>query len=129
MRRMTLGRHQEVIDDRTGNDPATLERALQDHLNYTCGEDERSAAALDVYIALAHTVRDRLMHRWLQTRKAYWDQDVKRVYYLSAEFMLGRSLAVHLKYLGIYEAIEEVLRRGPFSLEDVLAEEREPGLG
>jgi starch phosphorylase len=126
---MSLAQANEVQDDRTSNDPATLARALQDHLNCTCGEDERSASALDVYLALAYTVRDRLMHRWLETRKAYYDQDVKRVYYLSAEFMLGRSLACHLKYLGIHESVEEILERGHFKLEDVLAEEREPGLG
>jgi glycogen phosphorylase len=126
---MSLARQIDVQENRTSNDPATLQRALQEHLNRTCGEDERSAAAIDVYVALVHTVRDRLMDRWLETRKAYYDQDVKRVYYLSAEFMLGRSLTVHLKYLGIYEAIEELLRRGRYSLEDVLAEEREPGLG
>ena len=78
-------------------DPRTLARAVQDHLHYTCGEDERSATRLDLYLSLAHAVRDRLMHRWLETRKAYYDQNIKRVYYLSAEFMLGRALAAHHK--------------------------------
>jgi starch phosphorylase len=115
--------------ERVEDDPKTLERALRNHLYYTCGEDERSATRLDLYLSLAHVVRDRLMHRWLETRKAYYDQDVKRVYYLSAEFMLGRSLAPHLKYLGIYEAAEQVFERGPVRLADILELETEPGLG
>lgn len=118
-----------VEDDRTGTDPTTLQRALRDHLNYTCGQDERNATCLDFYIALAHTVRDRLMHRWIATRRAYNERDVKRVYYLSAEFMLGRSLASHLKYLGIYDIVEDWFERERFKLDDILAQEAEPGLG
>jgi glycogen phosphorylase len=115
--------------DRTEEDPRALAQALQNHLYYTCGEDELSATPLDYYLSLAHVVRDRLMHRWLETRKAYYEQDVKRVYYLSAEFMLGRSLASHLKYLGIYEAAEQVFERGRLSLGEILELEAEPGLG
>jgi glycogen phosphorylase len=111
------------------DDLKALERAVQAHLNYTCGEDDRSAKPLDFYLALAHVVRDRLMHRWLQTRKANYDQDMKRVYYLSAEFMLGRSLASHLRYVGLYETAEHLFERQRISLGEILNYEAEPGLG
>src|SRR5262245_27195629 len=127
--------HQDIRPDgraevgRSSDEVAQLDRALQAHLNYTCGEDDRSAKRLDMYLALAHVVRDRLMHRWLQTRQAYYDQDVKRVYYLSAEFMLGRALRTHLKYLGLYDVAEALFARTPYELEEILSEEAEPGLG
>jgi starch phosphorylase len=111
------------------DDLKALERAVQAHLNYTCGEDDRSAKPLDFYLALAHVVRDRLMHRWLQTRKANYDQDMKRVYYLSAEFMLGRSLASHLRYVGLYETAEHLFEPQRITLGEILNYEAEPGLG
>jgi glycogen phosphorylase len=115
--------------NRGSNDQRTLSRAIQDHLHYTCGEDEHSAKPLDFYLALAHVARDRLMDRWLATRQAYYAQDAKRVYYLSAEFMLGRALASHLKYLGIYDTAEQLFEQGPVRLPEILAQEAEPGLG
>jgi len=115
--------------DSSEDELKALERAVQNHLNYTCGEDERSAKPLDFYLALGHVVRDRLMHRWLQTRKANYDQDMKRVYYLSAEFMLGRSLASHLRYVGLYETAELLFERQRIGLAEILEYEAEPGLG
>jgi starch phosphorylase len=127
---MNHEQHQTSLAAQSGDDDLkALERAVQAHLNYTCGEDERSAKPVDFYLAIAHVVRDRLMHRWLQTRKANYDQDMKRVYYLSAEFMLGRSLASHLRYVGLYEAAERLFERQRVSLDDILGYEAEPGLG
>ena len=127
---MNHEQHQTALGAQPGDDDVkALERAVQAHLNYTCGEDERSAKPLDFYLALAHVVRDRLMHRWLQTRKANYDQDMKRVYYLSAEFMLGRSLASHLRYVGLYDTAEHLFERQRISLDEILSHEAEPGLG
>ena len=81
-----------VEDDRTGMSPKTLERAVLDHLFYTCSKDLPHATMHDLYRAMAHAVRDRLVHRWIHTMRAYREQDVKRAYYLSAEFLLGRAL-------------------------------------
>ena len=83
-----------VEDDRTGMSPKTLERAVLDHLFYTCSKDLPHATMHDLYRAMAHAVRDRLVHRWIHTMRAYREQDVKRAYYLSAEFLLGRALAL-----------------------------------
>ncbi len=91
--------------------PVTLERAVLDHLYYTCGKDERSAGLIDVYDAVAHAVRDRLAQRWQATQRTYYEQDVKRVYYLCAEFLLGRALGANLLSLGIHDMAEELLQK------------------
>ena len=119
-----------VEDDRTGMDPVTLERAVLDHLIYSCSKDLSNATHRDLYEAMAHTVRDRLVHRWIKTQRAYYLADAKRVYYLSAEFLLGRLLGMNLVNLGLFATAQRLLReRYGIELSDVLEEEHDPGLG
>jgi starch phosphorylase len=119
----------QVEDDRTGMSPATLKRAVLDHLQFTRSKDLTSATLLDVNFALAHTVRDRLVRRWMTTQRTYQERDTKRVYYLSAEFLLGRFLANNLINLGLYDLAEKGLRDYDIELSDVLEREADPGLG
>lgn len=119
----------EVEDDRTGMSPEALERAVIDHLIYSCATTESGATTADLYEAVARAVRDRLTHRWLQTRQAYNEEDTKRVYYLSAEFLLGRTLTHNLISLGIYEKAQEMFAARGIELADLLEEEPDPGLG
>ncbi|MBW2701188.1 MAG: glycogen/starch/alpha-glucan phosphorylase [Deltaproteobacteria bacterium] len=118
-----------VEDDRTGMHPVTLERAVLDHLHYTCSKDEESATALDIFQAVAHAARDRLVHRWIETQRTYKEQDAKRIYYLSAEFLLGRSLGLNLINLGQYEVARKILMRYGVDLSRLLEQELDPGLG
>ena len=118
-----------VEDDRTGMEPLTLERAVLDHLYYTCMKDPPSATLLDVFNAIAHATRDRLVQRWIRTQRAYYEQNVKRVYYLSAEFLMGRALGHNLMSLGAYDIARELLAAHGLELADVLEEENDPGLG
>jgi len=118
-----------VEDDRTGMSPEALERAVLDHLRFTRSKVRQSATPMDVYFALAYTVRDRLMARWMQTKRAYQERDPKRVYYLSAEFLMGRFMHSNLLNLGIYDFAAEQLRRYGLELSDVLEREHDPGLG
>ncbi|HWM85588.1 MAG TPA: glycogen/starch/alpha-glucan phosphorylase [Kofleriaceae bacterium] len=118
-----------IEDDRTGMHPVALERAVLDHLRFTRMKDLTSATRLDVYHAVAHAVRDRLVERWIQTQRAYTEQNVKRVYYLSAEFLMGRSLANNLINLGLYQQAVASLREYGIELADLLDEEADPGLG
>ena len=69
-----------VEDDRTGMSPETLKRAFWDNLRCIQGKDEQFATLHDYYAALAHSVRDRLMHRRIETSKTYFEKDVKTVY-------------------------------------------------
>jgi starch phosphorylase len=110
-------------------DAEAFSRALYDHLLYTCVKDRREARPADLYRAMAHSVRDRLVQRWLATQRTYVERDVKRAYYLSSEFLTGRSLGLCLLNLGLYGVAERVAAQSGFDLGDVLEAEGDPGLG
>jgi len=116
-------------DNRTGMDNAALRRAFLDHLSYSLGKRATTSTQLDKFFALALTVRDRLTYRWAQTQETYTKTDAKRIYYLSAEFLLGRALRNNLQALGIFERADELLRDAGLNLTDLLDDEPEPGLG
>jgi glycogen phosphorylase len=118
-----------VEDDRTGMSLATLKRAFADHLFYLQGRDASSAKPADYYSALAYTVRDRLLHRWLATQEVYACRAVKRVCYLSAEFLMGRHLGNSLINLDLYEKIDQAVHESGLNLGDLLEQEEDPGLG
>ncbi|MBD2579907.1 glycogen/starch/alpha-glucan phosphorylase [Oscillatoria sp. FACHB-1406] len=107
----------------------TLVRAFADNLFYTQGKDVSSATDRDYYMALAYTVRDRLLHRFFQTRNRYSQKDVKVVCYLSAEFLMGRHLANNIVNLGMDETIREVLQEAGLDFDHLLEQEHDPGLG
>ena len=118
-----------VEDDRTGMDAASLRRAFLDHLSYSLGKGAANATKLDRFIALALTVRDRLTFRWAQTQETYARKDAKRIYYLSAEFLLGRALSNNLHALDLYDKAKDLLAGAGLDIADVLDSEPEPGLG
>ena len=118
-----------VEDDRTGMSPETVHRAVLDHLLYTCMKAPDNATTLDVYKAVSHAVRDRLVHRWLRTQRQYAEKDAKRVYYLSAEFLMGRFLGHNLMSLGAYQLARDLLKNYGVELSDMLEQEHDPGLG
>jgi starch phosphorylase len=113
---------------RTGTRPEILAQAILDNLYYIRGCPPELATKNDWYMALAYTVRDRLLDKWVQTLK-HLKEDVKVVSYLSAEFLLGPQLGNHLLNLCIWEQVKEGVARNGLKLEDLLAQEGEPGLG
>src|SRR6201996_7203596 len=110
-------------------DPDEFRRDLYHHLLYTCVKDPREAGTIDVYRAMAHSVRDRLVERWLSTQRLYVERDVKRVNYLSAEFLTGRSLGLCLVNLGLFATAEKLVKSMGYDLTDILEAEGDPGLG
>jgi starch phosphorylase len=114
---------------RTGLDAAALERAIVDHLAYVRGRFPEVAGPHDWYAALAHAVRDRLMHRWVRTMQTYTQRDLKVVAYLSAEFLTGPHLGNALVNLGIEDAARGAVTALGLDLDDLLEQEEEPGLG
>src|SRR5688572_29215727 len=116
-------------DDRTGMDDATLRRAFLDHVSYSLGKRAGNSTELDRFFALAFTVRDRLTYRWAQTQETYSRVDAKRIYYLSAEFLLGRALTNNLLALDLYDKSKKLLAGAGLELADLLESEPEPGLG
>jgi starch phosphorylase len=119
----------QVEDDRTGLSLEALERAFADHLLYTQGKYESLADLHDYYMALAYTIRDRLVRRRVQTVKTHIEKDVKIVCYLSLEFLMGRQLSNNLINLGLYEKSRQVLQKFGLDLEELIEQEQEPGLG
>ncbi|MDY6938217.1 MAG: glycogen/starch/alpha-glucan phosphorylase [Cyanobacteriota bacterium] len=119
----------QIEDDRTGTSVETLKRAFADHLFYLQGKYESLATRDDFYMALAYTLRDRLLQRFIQTVRTYNEQDVKVVYYLSAEFLMGRHLGNSLINLDLYEAVRQAVRESGLDLDELLEREPDPGLG
>jgi starch phosphorylase len=118
-----------VEDDRTGMHPVVLRRAFNDHVQFSRSRDIEGATPFDRFVALALSVRDRLVLRWTRTQRTYYEEDVKRAYYLSAEFLLGRALVANLQALGIEQAFREVLAELGFDLTDMAEQEPDAGLG
>jgi starch phosphorylase len=114
---------------RTGLSAETLARAVVDNLAFVLARFPEIAAPHDWYMALALSVRDRLLARWVATVKTYIARDVKIACYLSAEFLIGPQLGNNLLNLGIEEAAREAMRSLGQDLDDLLAIEEEPGLG
>jgi starch phosphorylase len=110
-------------------DLRAFRRSVIDHVLLTGARSLREAQPRDIYRGMAHAVRDRLVYRWLNTQRVYDDADAKRVYYLSSEFLTGRSLGLCLLNIGLYEAAEAIAAERGLDLGQVLGEEGDPGLG
>jgi starch phosphorylase len=103
---------------------AALERAIEDHITHTLALDRSVASERDVYMSTAQSIRDQLAERWAATQRAYHESDAKRVYYLSLEFLLGRTLGNALINLGLEGPAAEALEQMGYRLEELA--EREP---
>jgi glycogen phosphorylase len=109
--------------------PQQFKQDFLRHLFYNQATVLRMATPNDLYTALASTVRDRLLERWLHTVRSYYEQDVRIVSYLSAEFLLGPHLENNLVNLGIYEVAREAMEDLGLDFQKLVAQEEEPGLG
>jgi starch phosphorylase len=106
-----------------------LQRSFLRHLQYTLVKDKYTATKADLYLALAYAVRDVLVDRWLDTQQSYYNNDAKRVYYISMEFLMGRALGNSLINLGIMEEWQSALNLMGIDVEALLGEEWDAGLG
>lgn len=114
---------------RTGCDARCIASAVQDHLRYHLGRHPAIASPHDWYVALALTVRDRLLQRWVATADTLLRRDVRVVAYLSAEFLMGPHLGSNLVNLGIREEARKAMATLGLDLDTLEAAEEEPGLG
>jgi len=112
-----------------GVDPASLKRSLGNHLVYSVGKDVITATTRDWFYAAAHMTRDRLIERWMETMRSYYRGDAKRVYYLSMEFLMGRTLMNSLLNLGFSEECRQALADLGLDLQQVREIEHEAALG
>ena len=104
-------------------------RAFADNLYYTRGQAIYTATKHDLYMALAHTVRDYMMFNWQKNVDAYFRQNPKFVYFMSAEYLVGQQLDKNLLYTNTYEYARETMRQHDIDLADLSRLDIEPGLG
>jgi starch phosphorylase len=114
---------------RTGLSAETLQRAVLENLACLQAKPAAFASPHDWYMALAYSVRDRMLARWVGTVETLARHDVKIACYLSAEFLIGPQLGNNLLALGITETARKALRSLGQDLDALLALEEEPGLG
>jgi len=116
-------------DARTGFEVAEIKRDLVENLFYLQAKFPEVATRHDWYVAVAYTVRDRLLNRWVKSAHSYYEHKARTVCYLSAEFLIGPQLGMNLLRLNSYDAFREAARELGLNLEDLIEHEEEPGLG
>ena len=87
------------------------------------------ATPQEIYQAVSYAVKDDIIDRWIATHKVYKEKNVKKVYYLSMEFLVGRALGNNLLNLGYYEDIKEALDEMGLDINFIEDQERDPALG
>jgi glycogen phosphorylase len=118
--------NQLVLPEHTS---ASIKNDIIDHLFYSRARLPEIATRNDWYMALALTVRDRLLDRWIKTVRTLMRSDVRVVSYLSAEFLIGPQMGNNLINLGIYDEVRQATQGLGLDLEELLDQEEEPGLG
>jgi len=112
-----------------GETSEDLVKGMQRHYLRTLGQHTASQTMHYKYQALAFTIRDHLMECWKNTKDAYEEQDGKRAYYLSLEFLMGRALGNAILNLDLNKQAEEALHMLGLQLEEKIEVERDAGLG
>ena len=112
---------------------STSAKSLQDniihHLMSFQGRDPERSGASDIYKALAYTLRDIMVEKWIKTQKTFYAKEKKRVYYLSLEFLIGRSLGNAITNLGLYDHVKEAVEGIGYSMEEIREQEEDAALG
>ena len=115
-------------DIRTGSGVDTIRQSVLDNLFSRLGKVPDAATRNDWYMALAYTVRDRMMQRWIKTLQNF-TEDVTVVAYLSSEFLTGPQLGINLINLGIHDQVSQAVKGLGLDLHQLMEQEEEPGLG
>ncbi len=106
-----------------------LKASFSASLQYGLAKDRFTATSHDNFMALGMSLRDRLVERWIQTQQHYHEKNLKRVYYLSLEFLIGRLLGNYILNLGLWDQSQKALEEFGLDLEKVREEEVDAGLG
>ncbi len=114
---------------RTANDVASIRQSFLDNLFFVQARFPEVATRNDHYLALAWTVRDRLLRRWVDTGATYYRQASRSVCYLSAEYLPGPHLANAILSLDIEQPVRQALAGLGLDVDELCAQEPEPGLG
>jgi starch phosphorylase len=116
-------------DTRPRDDADSLRRDLIGKLYFELAKFPEVATKNDQFLALSFAVRDRVLHRWVESSRMYLEGKHRSVIYLSAEFLIGPQLGANLLSLGLHTAARTALSQLGISLDELLEHEEEPGLG
>lgn len=114
---------------RTGLDIESLKCAFVDNLFYVQGKYPEIASLHDYYMAMAYTVRERILRRWICSTQSIFQVKSKVVCYLSAEFLIGPQLGSNMVNLGIFDDVHRAVSESGFDLDRIIDQEGDPGLG
>jgi starch phosphorylase len=124
-------RQEDVL--RSNNKDVPLSEKIKErivhHLMSFQGRDPERSGAQDVYKALAYAMRDLMVQRWISTQKTFYAKEKKRVYYLSLEFLIGRSLGNAMINLGILEDARRAVEELGFDMAEIRNQEEDAALG
>jgi starch phosphorylase len=112
-----------------GMDKQNLEDDFKRYYGHRLGRDENCSSLHYAYEALSLAISDRLIERWKRTYHAYKEHDCKRAYYLSMEFLMGRTLSNAMINLGINDAVSQAMYNLGLNLEELMDTEPDAGLG
>jgi starch phosphorylase len=115
--------------DRETLESYSLSNQFAEHLEFMLAKDRFTATADDIYFSLSMSIRDRLIRKWLRTQHVHKVKDVKRVFYLSLEFLMGRLLGNALINMDYYSECQKILEKDGYVLEDIVDKEHDMGLG
>ena len=129
---MLAKRQMRGVDESTvalESDPETLRRDFVRKLFFDLAKFAGVATTNDHYLALAHTLRDRILLRWVRSARSYLEGEHRTVIYLSAEYLMGPQLENNLLCLGLEAEVREALEVLGLDLDELVEHEQEPGLG
>jgi len=118
-----------LISKNTKISPEHIRDRMLFHIKYTRCKDWRTATQYDKLMSFSYAIRELAMDRMITTQRAYVDQDVKRMYYISMEFLLGRLLENNVAALGVYDASQKALKLLDLDIEQLMSLEADAGLG
>ncbi len=118
-----------IIDPRIGMDADSFREDIKQHLRYTLAKDEYSSTNWDYYKSVVLSVADRLHDRWIETQQGYYKHDVKRVYYISMEYLIGRLLDNMLVNLGLQDVAADACEDLGLDFDEIRNAEWDAGLG
>jgi starch phosphorylase len=109
--------------------PAAVNASYQRHLLFDLAIDPKAASARERFEAFSRSVRDLLAERWVNTKTTYERENAKRIYYLSMEFLIGRSLANNVTNLLLDPLVQQVVRGSGIDWLELIEQEPDAGLG
>lgn len=106
-----------------------LQESILTHLKQTLARDTRTVTMHDWSLALTYAIRDRILEKYIDTQTRHYDQNVRRAYYLSLEYLMGRLMSNNLHSLGIFDTAKQACANLGVDINELASEEHDMGLG